>query len=101
MEQGLGVEELGLSVCLFVPSHAGGSGSSSTPWIATGKTGKEGETCTRVQGRVLAGKVHLSLETPASGCLGSLGFQCSFLRNLNPSPKLPWLIFTELKKKKA
>lgn len=31
----------GLSVCLSVPSHPGGSGSSSTPWIATGKTGEE------------------------------------------------------------
>lgn len=52
LPEGLVVVELGLSVCLFVPSRAGGSGSSSTPWIETGRTGEEGEAFTPVQGRV-------------------------------------------------
>lgn len=46
---GLVVEQLGLRMCMFVPFCLGGSGSSSTRWIATARTGKK---CVHIHGRV-------------------------------------------------
>lgn len=54
-------------MCLFVPSHLGGSGSSSTPWIATGKTGEQGGTAAVFRGGFGLEGFTFGFETPAFG----------------------------------
>lgn len=62
-----------MCACLCLPC-AGGSGSSSTPWIATGRTGKEGETAVLFRGGFeLEGFTFDLKPQPLGFLLGSLG----------------------------